>query len=47
LQKLIEAAEPVCCDDFGKASAMTLLKEKSGQRIGPLKVEFWRACQDY
>jgi hypothetical protein len=29
LQELIDAAERVCCDDFGKTSALTLLKKKA------------------
>ena len=29
LQELIDAAERVCCDDFGKTSAVTLLRKKA------------------
>ena len=34
LQELIDAAERVCCDDFGKTSAMTLLKKKAVNGLG-------------
>jgi hypothetical protein len=49
-QELIEAAERVCHDDFGKTSAVTLLKKKAvtgkGRQPLDLVVEFWRARQD-
>jgi hypothetical protein len=35
LQELIEAAEPVCYDDFGNFGS-NVVEEKSGQGIGPL-----------